>query len=150
MLPRALEVGRQFEFREGQVVLVLNQPLELAELFEDAMQACCLRPRIDPAQCRHHRFLVIGLLVFEVDFGAERSGEIGGQIARILRADGDTGAEGPALTGEVFEVLAGPHAPRLVQHEQARELAGLRTVYQYAMQPDDDEFGQRGLDIVCR
>ena len=41
-------------------------------------------------------------------------------------------------------------APRLVQHEQARELAGLRAAYQHAMQPDDDEFGQRRLDVVRR
>ena len=45
-------------------------------------------------------------------------------------------------------MLAAGHAPRLVQHEQARELAGLGPAYQHAMQPDDDEFGQRRLDIV--
>ena len=70
------------------------------------------------------------------------------QIARILRADGDTGAEGPAFAGEVFEMRALGHTPRLVQHEQARELAGMGAPHQHAMQPDDDEFGQRRLDIV--
>ena len=63
-------------------------------------------PELAPHKRVHHRLLVIGLLVLEIDFGVERSGEIGGQIARILRADGDTGAEGPAFAGEVFEMLA--------------------------------------------
>ena len=107
VLPGALEIGRQLEFREGQVVLILNKPLELGEPFE----RCHAGSR---RQARNWRrtapcttaFLVIGVLVLEIDFGVERSGEIGGQIARILRADGDTGAEGPAFAGEVFEMRA--------------------------------------------
>ena len=38
VLPRALEIGRQLEFRVGQVVLVLNKPLELGEPFERVLQ----------------------------------------------------------------------------------------------------------------
>ena len=126
-------------------MLILDQPLELGEAFERDFK---LRARIRTAESLDHCLSVIRVLVFEIDFGVERSGEIGRQIARILRADGNTGAEGPAFAGEVLKMGAFGHAPRLVQHEQARELAGLRAAYQHAMQPDNDKFCQRRLDFV--
>ena len=81
--------------------------------------------RIGAAERAHHGLLVIRLLVFEIDLGVERSGEIGRQVARILRADGNAGSERPAFAGEVLKMRAAGHAPSLVQHQQARELAGL-------------------------
>jgi len=69
---------------------------------------------------------VIRLLVLEVDFRIERARKIGGQVARILRADGDAGSEGAALAGEIFEMRRVRDAPGLVEDEEAGELARLR------------------------
>ncbi len=150
LLLHAREVGQQLEPRIGQILLVLDQPLELGQPLQNAMQVRRLRPGIGAAKRAHHGLLVIRLLVLEVDLGVERAGKIGRQVARILRADGDARPERAALAGEVFEMRAAGHAPGFVEHEQARQLARLRAPQQHAVQPDDNKLRQRGLDLVGR
>ena len=82
-------------------MLVLNQPLELSEAFQHGVQPARVEARTRAAERAHDFLFVLRVLVFEIDLGVERSGEIGRQVAWILRADGDAGAERPALAGEV-------------------------------------------------
>jgi hypothetical protein len=65
------------------------------------MQIGGVGPRICTAQRTHHRLFVIGLLVLEVDFRIERAGEIGRQIAGILRPNRNAGPKGAALACKV-------------------------------------------------
>ena len=133
------EVWQQLEPRIRQVLLVLDQPLELFQPLQNAVEVCRFRPRSRSAQGAHNSLLVIRLLIFQIDLRIEGAGKVGRQVAWILRPDGDARSECTAFAREAFKMGAGGNAPGLVDDKQPRQLPGLRPPQKHAMQPDDDQ-----------
>ncbi len=88
--------------------------------------------------------------VRQENLGFQATRQVIGDVHGKLRADCDCDTESAAFARHLLQPLAVLDAPRLVENEQPLEHTGRLAAQGVAMRLDNDEFGDRGLDLVIR